>query len=155
MFQAALHRQITEGVARSFAVLLAHIDRNSNLFLLSASPSTNNMNGILCYQSIIQPSSQYHTALFKVPYNPLQSTTQLSSKYHTTLFKVPYNPLQSTIQPSSKYHTALFKVPYSPLQSTTQPSSKYHTTLFKVPYNPLHTWLSNITTCLVIYFNLF
>ena len=45
-------------------------------------------------------------------------TTSPSSKYHTTLFKVPHNPLQSTTPPSSKYHTPLFKVPHNPLQST-------------------------------------
>ena len=56
--------------------------------------------------------------------NHNQSTIQPSSKYHTTLFKVTYNPLQSNIQPSSKYHTTLFKVTYNPLQSTTPPSSK-------------------------------
>ena len=58
--------------------------------------------------------------------NHLQST-QPSSKYHTTLFKVPHNPLQSTTPPSSKYHTTLLKIPQHPLRSRTQPSSKYNT----------------------------
>ena len=31
--------------------------------------------------------------------HPLQSTIQPSSNYHTTLFKAPYNPLQSTYNP--------------------------------------------------------
>ena len=88
-------------------------------------------------QSTTPPSSSYHITLFKVPHNPLQSTTPPSSKYHTILFKVTQHPLQATTAHSSKYHTTLFKVPHHHLQSTTQPSSKYHTTLFKVPHHPL------------------
>ena len=50
------------------------------------------------------------------------SAALTSSKYHTPLFKVPHNPLQSIIPPSSMYHIALFKVPHHPLQSTTPAS---------------------------------
>ena len=35
-------------------------------------------------QSIIQPSSKYHTTLFKVPHYPLPSTTPPSSKFRYT-----------------------------------------------------------------------
>ena len=81
----------------------------------------------------------YHTTLFKVPHNPLQSTLPASSMYHTTLFKVPHHPLQSTTPPLQsttpplQSTTHLFKVPYTSSKYHT-PSSKYHITLFKVPY---------------------
>ena len=41
----------------------------------------------------VPPSSKYHTTLFKVPHQHLQSTTPPSPKNHTTIYKVPHQHL--------------------------------------------------------------
>ena len=55
----------------------------------------------------LQHESTMKKTVVKIPQNPcrLERTSiaaPSSSKYHTTIFKVPHNPLQSTTQPSSK-----------------------------------------------------